>query len=397
MGQSLAAGEVVSSVSCDLYQEVYIFAIIGDTVIKRSSSWILLLLTVFLLNTTSHPSVGADLSKLGDQDKAQLAEYYGLKKRFGSQIWPGFAEAHIPLILYNERYAFLIGNPHPPSPWAPVENDSFQGDPYYRKAATGSQAFAVPVGDLWAGSLDTFGSMNRSMARQMREKIPPEKLTPSVIKMMSFSPAQHTVALLHEAFHAYMAMQDQNRFLQAEKMYTLESSYPFKDEEFRVAWDKEGSALAAALREQEDQKRFQAIEKFLNVREKRRNEAGFTEKLTTFECELEWLEGLAKYVEMRFAEHGASMQDEGLSRDYRVVRNRLRADLYFRLRNLGGLEGDLRFYLSGAAQAMILDAVKPGWKARLMGQSQACLEELLAEALKKNSRQPSQSGIPESQ
>jgi hypothetical protein len=354
-------------------------------VIKRRPLWPLFILIAILLNTVRISADEADFSRLSGQDKAQLAEYYRLKKQFGSLIWPGFGEASIPLILYNEKCAFLIGHPHPPSPWVPVKNDSFQGNLYYRKAAADSQAFAVLVGEIWAGSLDTLGSMNRSLEEQMRERIPPEKLTRDTIKMMAFSPAHHTVALLHEAFHAYIAMQDQNRFLAANKMYDLEKFYPYKDEAFREAWNEEGILLASALREQEVPSKLRAIARFLEIRSKRRSQAGLTEGLAAFESELEWLEGLAKYVEMKFAEHGSLLQDEAKSRDYRVVWNRLQADFFFRLKKLGDQKGDLRFYLSGAAQAMILDTVKPEWKANLMGQSHTRLEDLLAEAFKKNS------------
>ena len=47
------------------------------------------------------------------------------------------------------------------------------------------------------------------------------------------------------------------------------------------------------------------------------------------------------------------------------------------------MDGDLRFYLSGAAQAMILDKISPGWKKSIMGKSHIGLEDLLASVLKR--------------
>jgi hypothetical protein len=80
----------------------------------------------------------------------------------------------------KEGDAFLIGHPALSPPWEAIDSDSFQGKVYYSREAAESQAFAVPVGDLWAGSLDTVGHMNRSMKEQIQEKIPPEKLTPAM-------------------------------------------------------------------------------------------------------------------------------------------------------------------------------------------------------------------------
>jgi hypothetical protein len=350
---------------------------------KRSSKWIIIILVPFLLNTVVIQEMGEDLSILSKEDKVQLAETLRLKKLFGSLIWPGFGEAKIPLIQYNEQYAFLIGHPDPPTSWRAVDRDSFQGNLYYRQMVTESQAFAVPVGDVWAGSLDTLGQMNRSMKEQLQKKIPPEKLTPAMVKMMAISPAHHVVALLHEAFHAFQAAQDHSRFLQAQDIYAHQKLYPFEDEVFKDAWNEEGSLLASALKEQDESERLASIERFLEIRAKRRSETSLSAELITFERELEWLEGVAKYVELQFAVQGTSLQDEAEKRDYRVVRNRLQADFSFRMRNLGDLHGDLRFYLSGAAQAMILDKVSPGWKQNIIGRTNIGLEDLLETALEK--------------
>jgi hypothetical protein len=363
---------------------------------KQSRKWILIFLMAFLGNTAGiqaaetntrqglqHIKKGEDLTVLSTEDKAQLMEALRLKKLLGSSIWPGFDKAEIPLIQYNERYAFLVGHPSPPPLWIAVDSDSFQGNLYYRRKAVESQAFAVPVGDLWAGSLDTLDHMNWSMMEQLKEKIPPEKLTPVTIKMMAITPAYHAVALLHEAFHAFQAIQAKDRFRQTQKLYAHQKSYPFDDKVFQDAWNTEGSLLLSAIREQDEAKRLEALERFLKVRTKRRSALSFSSDLATFERELEWLEGLAKYVELQFAIQGSSLQDETEQRDYRVVRNRLQADFAYRIRNLGDLHGDLRFYLSGAAQAMILDKVSPGWKKNILGQTNTALEDLLKIALKK--------------
>jgi hypothetical protein len=357
---------------------------------KTSGKWLLFFLGAFLLIALSFQAANQenkqerqnqkekeDLTRLNSEDKVQLVEFFRLKKIFGGQVWPGFGEAEIPLILYNERYEFLVAHPDPPAPWITVDNDTFQGKLYYRRTIEKAQAFAVPVGDLWVASLDTLSHMNRSMKKQLREKIPAERLTPGMLKMMEISPAQHVVSLLHEAFHAFQAMRNQARFLRANSMYSSEKHYPFKDEVFKDAWNQEGSLLASALREKDETERLGLIRRFLEIRTKRRSDSSLSQELISLEREFEWLEGLAKYAEMRFAELGSSLQEEAELKAFRIVQYRLRMDFSSRLNKLGNLHGDLRFYLSGAIQAMILDKISPGWKQEIMHQENIGVEDLL--------------------
>jgi len=102
-----------------------------------------------------------------------------------------------------------------------------------------------------------------------------------------------------------------------------------------------------------------------------------------FERELERLGGLAKYVETRFAELAASETEA--AKGYRTVLGKSRADAVWRLRRLGSLVGDTRFYPSGEAQALLLDRLHPQWKQKAM-QEGAYLDDLLKAALEAASR-----------
>jgi hypothetical protein len=132
-----------------------------------------------------------------------------------------------------------------------------------------------------------------------------------------------------------------------------------------------------ALQEKENQKMRVSVNSFLDVRSQRRKDHQMDRALINFEQELEWLEGLAKYAETRSAELGSEEQFSKKFKEYRVARGRLRVDFYARLRNLGEQKGDLRFYLSGAAQAMLLDRLVPEWKTELHKNKRFTLEELL--------------------
>jgi hypothetical protein len=326
----------------------------------------------------------SDPSILSEADKAQLLEFNRLKKEWGNRVWPGFEETFIPVLLFNRTWEFLVGHADPPETWSRVAQDEFQGFPYYRRQAQQPQAFTARIGTLWASSLNTLEDMNQSMEELLRERSAEEGLTAAMRKMFQISPGYHVTALLHEAFHAFQAMRTPERFRRAEEAYVGEKIYPYKDPEFKKTWNKEGELLAAALLEKEESVCRDIVVSFLEVRRQRREVARLPDRLADFEKDLEWLEGLGKYAEMRFAELAASGSEEDKAKDYRIVSNRSRYDLFFRLNKLGELTGDHRFYLSGVVQAFLLDRFLPGWKDRLMDDQLLSLEDLLAQALEKS-------------
>lgn len=119
------------------------------------------------------------------------------------------------------------------------------------------------------------------------------------------------------------------------------------------------------------------------------------------ETGLEWLEGLGKYAEVRFYELAAARRTDST---YAAFRNAVPYmwELLVLERQLGRQPDDLRFYLSGMAQARLLDALSPEWKARAM-LGTAGLEDLLRAAVSREvpdeperSRAPSGPGSPSS-
>lgn len=307
-----------------------------------------------------------DSPLLSADDKAQLSETLRLQRALGDQVWPGLGRASIPVILYNERYEFLIGKTDPPPPWAVVESDNFNGEKYYRRDASNPQAFAVQVGDRWASSMSTLEWMNRRS---------PLKLSRDF----------HVVAVLHEMFHVYQATQSSERFKQAMRMYAAEARYPSKDAEFAAAWDREGYLLAAALKATDDAGIRRAVRDFLQARDARRARATLSSDLLAYERELEWLEGLAKYIEIRFYELASSRGGDPAYSSYRPGLPYWQTNFVLLERQLARQDGDLRFYLSGMAQARLLDGLSPGWKEKAM-RSGVCLEDMLRASVGRNAK-----------
>jgi len=297
------------------------------------------------------------LSVLSAADMAEVAAALRLKKDKGDQAWPGFGSAVIPVILYNEGYEFLLGEANPPDGWTAVETGEFEGRPYFRRAAGKPQAFAVRAGIRWAGSIGTLEMMSRKG---------PLKLSPDF----------YIAAVLHEMFHAFQAGSAPERFDRALAAYKEEGRYPFKDKEFAEAWKDEGAALAGALKAADDPEAVRRAQEFLTIRDARRVRAGLGPELLGYERELEWLEGLAKYAEVYFEELIISPGDGASGRRPRPGFFPLTWDFARLANNLGGQEGDLRFYMSGMAQARLLDRFSPGWKEK-SGVGRASLEDLL--------------------
>ena len=306
-------------------------------------------------------SAALDSEVLSPADKAGIAEVLRLKSELGDQVWPDLSRVDIPLVLFNDRYEFLIGEVDPPSPWQVVHGDDFSGRPYHRRLGANFQAFAVPVGTRWAGSLGTL--------EQMSSKTP-----------FRLSRELHAMLMLHEVFHAFQATLVPQRFARAMSVYRSENRYPYKDPGFSAAWNSEGGALADALTALETTTISDLVRKFLDTREARRSQINLDSELISFEYELEWLEGLAKYAEVRFYELAASRASESAYASYRSDHPLWPADLARLRRNLGGQGGDLRFYLSGVAQAMLLDRLRPGWKAKAFGEK-SNLEDFLRGAV----------------
>lgn len=295
---------------------------------------------------------------LSAADKAELTEALRLKAEFGDQVWPGFMDSAIPIILYNDSYEFLVGEENPADSWEVVNEDNLRGKRYYRRAAKNPQSFAVSIGTRWAGRIGTLDWMNSKG---------PLKVTADFL----------IVGLLHEMFHAYQANLAPSRFARATAVYASEDRYPYKDNDFATAWNNEGKTLAEALRAKDDAEAHSLAQKFLFIRDARREHATLSPDLVAYEVELEWLEGLAEYVEIKFYELAASSVGESASIRYRPgLPFYLQGDFIRLERLLGQQNGDLRFYLSGMAQARLLDRLNPGWKAKAM-QEKVYLEDLL--------------------
>lgn len=366
---------------------------------------------VSLITNRSLPTGEMDAAQLSELDKARLAEITHLRQMLGNASWPGWGDAAIPLIAYNDAYAFLVGYPgEPPAgwvkvphgepqgqPWQIVPGDDFLGAPYYRTPLPPDgptpQAFTVQVGDVWAASLQTRPAMHVMMAREFRGMLPdgigealPYALAAGLFLRNSDS---YVAAMLHEAFHAYQGMQAPERLAAAE-LATIrqQAAYPHTDEAFVVDWQAELDLLKAAVISEDEAETAVLARRFLAQRAARRAAANLSPALVAYEQQREWLEGLALYNELNILRqayiHDVYQPVAGMDADpefdrYQKFEQRWQQETD-QIARMAGNEGDGRFYYSGMAQAALLDRLLPDWKTRVFDEG-IFLEDLLAAAV----------------
>jgi hypothetical protein len=350
--------------------------------------------------------------RLSDLDKARLAEAFHLRGELGDTLWQGWGQDDIPMILYNEDYAFLVGYPDPPSgwvkvpgnetrggPWEEVPDDSFEGQPYYRQPLAPDitpQAFVVLIGARWVSSLPSREWMQIQLGNDFKESVPPflrpffpYRLAARLFLSAAGGADLYICGILHESFHAYEGIHAQGRISSAEDLFNQnQNRYPWESEALVRDWQVELNLLADATQAKSDGEAAELARQFLDQRQKRRATADLDADLINLERQKEWEEGLAKYTELsiwRLAAKTASYHplpvmagDPGFQ-NYANIDPRWSQEIE-QIRRMANDQGDTRFYYSGLAQAALLDRLAPDWKTKIMNEN-VFLEDLLRDAV----------------
>jgi hypothetical protein len=348
------------------------------------------------------PTQSDTIAQLSAADKGRLAEYFHLLQELGDAVWPGFGQADIPVILYNEEYAFLVGVTDPAHGWQTVPaqkqqgtaweiapNDNFAGQPYFRQRLVEDvtpQAFTVRVGDQWAASMTTMQWMRIELANVMRRDLPPGVQTVFpywlMVNALVESSDHHIALIAHEAFHAFQGIVNEGKLAAAETAVTLAPNYPINDPDFQAAWQNELDLLAQAVQSDAKAEMTELAAQFLARRAERRQILSADH--ITYEQTREWEEGLAKYVELAIWQQATTdsytpvLIDDPEFDAYQNFTNHWRQEIA-QMKRMASDDGDGRFYYSGMAQAFILDQLLPGWKEQALDDG-VYLEDLLGTA-----------------
>ena len=349
------------------------------------------------------------VDRLSDVEKARLTEMVHLRQSLGDAVWPGWSQADIPVIVYNEAYAFLIGYPDPPPGWLKmpqriarggawelVPDDRFGRQPYFRQRLTEPnvtpESFTVLVGDRWVATFATKEYAQIDFVRGLRAELPPVVRTVFPYRLawrwLLGESEAYIGALEYEAFHAYQGQVAPARLALAEAVMQHDPRYPWDDRGLGAAWQHEVNLLADAAQAPSDAEAAALARRFLAQRDARRAQFGLNPALVDYERQREWLEGLAKYAELTIGRVAATapgyqpVQAIDNDPDFRryVTRERFWSQQLDEVRRLSGRSGETRFYYTGAAQAALLDRLMPGWKTQILT-TDITLEDMLRAAL----------------
>jgi len=372
--------------------------------------WALLVIGVGLssLNNLTLPTHSQLVDSLSFLEKARLQEAFHLRETIGDQVWPGWAEQKIPIIVYNEKNAFLVGYQNPPpgwlkvpqrlkqgGQWIPVPDDTFFGETYYYQPLQPGhtpQSFTVLVGDRWVATMPTREYMEIYLYSDLHHSLPPVIRTIVPYKLIWRTLLGETdtyiAGLEHESFHAFQGMTAPSRLDEAENAVRLESKYPWNDPVFNASWQVESALLVKAIRARSDAEAKVLGMQFLEKRDVRRRAASLSGDLIDYERQREWLEGLAKYSEVSIGRSAAAARGyqpcDALKSDA-DFKNYSTRSLYWsrqldEVPHLMGHSDEKRFYYSGMAQAILLDRLSPGWKQQILSPG-VFQEELLLRAV----------------
>lgn len=371
---------------------------------------IVLLILISALSNIGLPTESSSVEVLSALDKARAAEAYQLRRELGSQIWPGWEEQEIPSILHNEAYAFLLAYPGQPpegwvkepsrqhfgGEWKTVPEEAFLGKTYFKTplldGETTPENFTVRVGEFWTATLFTKEYAEIAFYEGFQEELPDflARIFPYRLfwKLAFGSSETYIEGLTHETFHAYQGIKAPDRLERAEEITYLEEGYPWEDSQLVEPWKNELDLLSRALQADSDKEALDLARQFLEQRQERRDLDAITWEEIDYERNREWLEGLAKYTELKLGLLASSSPTyqpvPGLSQDpdFNAYRNQ---DRYFKqqiaeIKRRGNQAGESRFYYSGMGQAFLLDRFAPGWRDRIW-QDGIWLDDLLAEAV----------------
>jgi hypothetical protein len=364
------------------------------------------------LSNQSLPQHSPVIEHLSSSEKARISEAQAVRKSLGNQVWPGFGDADLPVLAYNEQFGFLVNDAQPStgwvkvpatetsgSMWVPVPGDQFQGKTYYYQpvddGASAIGSFTVKIGERWAASLVTLDWGKIEFVKMFREDILPSvvaDLAPyRLILPLFLNTDQYIFAYNHEAFHAFQGELAPEKLIAAElAVRSTEADYPWDDEGVDQGWQAEFSLLQQALRSESLGDTRDLAVKFLAARNQRRALPVLNSGQIQYEQQREWLEGLARYVELelwRAAYESDSYQPTPAIQqvaDFNNFRSYPRqwSSMVSGMTQQTSSQ-DTRFYSSGLAQAVLLDRLLPNWKSKAM-ETNVYLDQLLAEAVASN-------------
>ena len=380
-------------------------------VLKWGFLLLVILALISALNNLTLPAESEVTEYLTQDQKAYISETLNLLQKLSKEVWPGWEDSQIPIIVYNEKYAFLIGYDNPPagwikmpqeehrgSEWEVLKTDDFFDTPYYRQLLANPDVtpenFTAKVGESWVVTMQTKEYAAVAFYKGFRNELPPvlKAIFPYQVfwNVLMGKADNYISGMIHEAFHAFQGTEVPERLADAERAANLSADYPWNAAANIDGWTEESNLLIEAFNTESNEKAIPLLAQFLNKRKERRERINMPDEIIQYEQKREWLEGLAKYAELTIGvvafksqnyKHVNEIETVPGFKNYKTALNYFNKQIV-EVRRAANRPSENRFYYSGMLQAVLLDRFSPGWKKEAFKED-VFLENLLEKSVNK--------------
>ena len=316
-------------------------------------------LALFALCIAVTTTIAQPHPSLSTVDRVRLAEAFRVAEKVGDRLWPGWSKAPFAVLLVTPRHEFLMHHPHPSTDFTKIGYDELlKTDVFYRERKFQQNLLA------------TFPAINGSMVSTIvigqAENTRVKTSTPWII------------TLLHEHFHQLQDSQpdfyaDVNALNLAGEdqtgMWMLNYAFPYDRPDVQKQFVAMSGLLAAAVKARKPE-RLTRVRQYLEARERfQLLISPNDDRYIAFQF---WKEGIARYTEYHVArlaaQHYRPSKAFRALADYQSFNDVARKTYEGIFRQLMTQKlGDSRrevVYSFGAAEGLLLDRIRPGWRKK---------------------------------
>ena len=346
------------------------------------------LLALFAVAASHGPSASAAAQEQGLEEGQLilLREAFHLVSQVGSELWTGWANVPLAVLIIDDKYEFLVTTPPDwhPSPAFVTTEQRFLGRPVYRRRATLPRALraAFPIDGLPAAVVGAW---------QPKEE----------------SPNEWAVTLVHEWFHVLQMNRDEQTkvgqlALGRVSYPSLQLDYPFAygDDDIGNAihllgqalydfWSRSRTLPRAVQRTFVAQTAWAALQNLETVVTLKYGKEAYS----YFRYQT-WKEGVARYSQVKVSLHAADKENHGHFRpmpgfsqlqgnmSYARLWEEVTRTNYWMMRTpaTSGAGDPTSFYGIGHGLAELLDVIHPDWKERYF-EPGVWLDDLIEEVM----------------
>lgn len=297
--------------------------------------------------------------RLADVDRVRLAEAFRIGEMLGNRVWRNWNNAPFAVLLITPQHEFLIRHPRPSDDFTRLGHDRLlQSDVYFRARRTERIDLLATYPAIRGSSVSTIvvGQAENTSAR---------------------TSVAWVITLLHEHFHQLQSSQP-DYYAEVERlnlsrgdqtgMWMLNFAFPYTSSEVRERFSALSRLLQETLQARRRSDFSTKLALYLAARRRFQQTLGEDDyKYFSFQL---WQEGMARYTEYKIARLAARSYRP--SRAFRALRDftsfgaaadSIRTRIFNELRTQN-LEREQRlvFYPFGAAEGLLLDRARPGWR-----------------------------------